>query len=235
MFSRIIASNSLSKTNLFSKFKLPFASIRSLFIQTELTPNLDSIKFKPGQNILDNPNKTFEFLNARDAMKSPLASSLFRIDGVTSVFFGQDFITKETETSWQLLKPDIYGAIMDFVSTGKPIISDQVTDTTITEDDSEVVQMIKELLDTRIRPTIQEDGGDIEYVGFEDGIVKVKLRGACRTCDSSTMTLKNGIENMLMHYISEVKEVQQVLEEGEAESLKEFEKLEQILTKRRDK
>jgi Fe-S cluster biogenesis protein NfuA len=192
---------------------------------------LDSIKFKPGKALLDAPNNTVEFMNAREAMKSPLASALFRIDGVNAVFFGYDFITitKKPEANWQLMKPDIYGGIMDFVSSGEPLLRNQPTDTTISEEDSEVVAMIKELLDTRIRPTIQEDGGDIEYVSFENGIVKVKLRGACRTCDSSTLTLKNGIENMLMHYIPEIESVEQVLEEQDLVSQKEFEKLEKSL------
>jgi Fe-S cluster biogenesis protein NfuA len=208
-----------------------FNSVRRLFIQTEDTPNLDSIKFKPGKPLLDAPNNTVEFMNAREAMKSPLASALFRIDGVNAVFFGYDFITitKKPEANWQLMKPDIYGGIMDFVSSGEPLLRNQPIDTTISEEDSEVVAMIKELLDTRIRPTIQEDGGDIEYVSFENGIVKVKLRGACRTCDSSTLTLKNGIENMLMHYIPEIEAVEQVLEEQDLVSQSEFEKLEKSL------
>lgn len=159
----------------------PLSQFRNLFIQTELTPNIDSIKFKPGKPLLDTPTApVHEFLNAREAMKSPLASKLFRIDGVSSIMIGYDFltITKTPETNWQILKPDIYGDIMDFVSSDTPLLKDEVTDTTITEDDDEVVAMIKELLETRIRPTIQEDGGDIEYVSFIDGVVKVKLRGA---------------------------------------------------------
>jgi Fe-S cluster biogenesis protein NfuA len=123
---------------------------------------------------------------------------------------------------------------MDYLSTGKPAISNEVKDTTIQEEDSEVVAMIKELLDTRIRPTIQEDGGDIDYIGFENGVVKVKLRGACRTCDSSTITLKNGIENMMMHYIPEVICVEQVLDEQDHVSQKEFDKLEKMLNQKEE-
>lgn len=194
------------EANFFIMFLRLFSrSSRSFFIQAEATPNLDSIKFRPGKPVLQS-NQTVEFLSKRDAMRSPLATSLFRIDGVTSVLFGNDFITitKDSDSNWQLMKPDIYGSIMDFYSTGQEILKSgtNVSSTDILESDDEVVAMIKELLETRIRPTIQEDGGDIDYVGFEDGIVKLKLRGACRTCDSSVITLKNGIENMLMVFIS---------------------------------
>jgi Fe-S cluster biogenesis protein NfuA len=207
-----------------------FIFTRRLFIQTEATPNVDSLKFKPGKPVLDS-RTTVEFMNPREAIKSTLAMKLFRVDGVKSVMFGQDFITitKNSESSWQLMKPDIYGGIMDFVSSNEPAIKEQINSNN--EDDCETVQMIKELLDTRIRPTIQDDGGDIEYVDFKDGIVLVKLKGACRSCDSSTITLKNGIENMLMHYIAEVKGVEQVLDEQEEISKKEFEKLEKALKK----
>lgn len=176
-----------------------------MFIQTETTPNMDSLKFKPGVAVLQGEVSTFEFTTGRQALASPLALRLFRIDGVQSVMFGPDFITitKDADASWQLMKPDIYSAIMDFFASGQPILKegalDLPKDTEVTEEDSEVVAMIKELLDTRIRPTIQEDGGDVEYKGFEDGVVKLLLKGACRTCDSSVVTLKNGIENMLMH------------------------------------
>ncbi|KAI8146808.1 hypothetical protein BJV82DRAFT_509679 [Fennellomyces sp. T-0311] len=168
-------------------------------------------------------------------MKSPLAKQLFQIDGIAGVFFGPDFITisKDPVSEWQLMKPDIYAAIMDHFSSGQPIVFDAddlaASDTAILPDDSEEVQMIKELLDTRIRPAIQEDGGDIEYCGFENGIVKLKLKGSCRGCDSSVITLKNGIENMLMHYIPEVEGVEQVIGEDEAVALQEFEKLEKRL------
>lgn len=203
---------------------------RSLFIQTELTPNVNAIKFKPGKDILEK-GITYEYLSKREAMTSPLASSLFRIDGISSVFYGQDFITitKDLDTNWQILKPDIYGTIMDFVSSGQPLLSESKTDTTIEEDDDEVVSMIKELLDTRIRPTIQDDGGDVEYVSFINGVVSLKLKGACRTCDSSTATLKNGVEKMLMHYVPEVEQVVQIEDEHEEISKAEFAKLEKSL------
>jgi Fe-S cluster biogenesis protein NfuA len=207
---------------------------RNLFIQTEVTPNIDSLKFKPGKQVLETPEApSVEFLSPREAMKSTLASKLFRVDGVKSVLFGYDFITvtKTPDSNWQIMKPDIYGGIMDFVSTGEPALREDTKDTTISEEDSEVVAMIKELLETRIRPTIQDDGGDIEYVDFKEGIVYVKLKGACRTCDSSTITLKNGIENMLTHYISEVESVEQVPDEEQQLSQEEFDKLEKKLEK----
>ncbi|KAI9311089.1 HIRA-interacting protein 5 [Dichotomocladium elegans] len=204
-----------------------------MFIQTEQTPNAESLKFIPGVPVLG--KGTAEFLDVRSSMKSPLAKQLFQIDGIVGVFFGPDFITisKDSVAEWQLLKPDIYAAIMDYFASGQPIMYDEndlaAIDTAIHPDDSEEVQMIKELLDTRIRPSIQEDGGDIEYCGFENGIVKLKLKGSCRGCDSAVVTLKNGIENMLMHYIPEVEGVEQVIDENEAVALQEFDKLEKKL------
>ncbi|KAG0215774.1 hypothetical protein BGX28_008084 [Mortierella sp. GBA30] len=211
--------------------------LRTMFIQTDTTPNQDSLKFIPGVAVMPD-SSTAEFLDARNAMGSPLAKKLFQIDGVRGVFFGPDFvtITKDQDAVWQLMKPDIYSAIMDFFASGQPIISESDgegsnvhSDTMILEDDSETVQMIKELLDTRIRPSIQDDGGDIEYRGFENGVVKLKLKGACRTCDSSTVTLKNGIENMLMHYVPEVTAVEQAFDAEDEVSQLEFEKLERRL------
>lgn len=140
------------------------------------------------------------------------------IDGVTSVFYGTDFITvtKSADANWAHIRPEVFALITETITSGQTIVnvverregeentqeSDEKDSLAYDENDSEVVGMIKELLETRIRPAIQEDGGDIEFRGFEDGIVKLKLRGACRTCDSSTVTLKNGIEGMLMHYVS---------------------------------
>jgi len=204
-----------------------------MFIQTEITPNQDSLKFIPGVQVMQSGG-TAEFLSIREAMASPLAKKLFTIEGVTGVFFGPDFITvsKDTDTSWQIMKPDIYANIMDFFASGQPILTEEQapSDTTILPDDPEVVQMIKQLLDTHVRPAIQEDGGDIEYRGFENGIVKLKLKGSCRTCDSSVVTLRNGIESMLMHYIPDVTGVEQVLDAEEEVSQKEFEKLEKKLS-----
>lgn len=216
---------------------------RTMFIQTESTPNEDSLKFLPGRQVME--SGTHEFLDTRSSMASPLAKKLFNIPGVVSVFYGPDFVTvsKDAEHQWSILKPEIYSSIMEFFTSGHPLFTDPESaagsqDTVILDTDSEVVAMIKELLDTRVRPAIQEDGGDLEYRGFgedTDGIVKVKLKGSCRGCDSSTVTLKSGIERMLMHYIPEVKGVEQVLDPEEEIALDEFAKLEQKLEKDRKK
>jgi Fe-S cluster biogenesis protein NfuA len=212
-----------------------------MFIQTETTPNEDSLKFLPGQSVMD--SGTAEFLDTRSSMSSPLAKKLFGIEGVKGVFYGPDFVTvsKASEHQWSLLKPEIYAYIMEFFQTGQSLFPDPndqqgSSDTMILDTDSETVAMIKELLDTRVRPAIQEDGGDIEYRGFgeeTDGIVRLKLKGSCRGCDSSSVTLKNGIERMLMHYIPEVKAVEQVLDREEEVQLEEFAKLEAHLEKQR--
>ncbi|XP_021905379.1 nifU-like protein 4, mitochondrial isoform X1 [Carica papaya] len=191
---------------------------RSMFVQTQSTPNPSSLMFYPGKPVMDVGSA--DFPNARSAMNSPLAKALYGIDGVTRVFFGSDFVTvtKSDDTSWDFLKPEIFAAIMDFYSSGQSLFLDSQTaaakDTAIHEDDSETVAMIKELLETRIRPAVQDDGGDIEYRGFdlETGIVKLRMQGACSGCPSSSVTLKSGIENMLMHYVPEVKGVEQELD-----------------------
>lgn len=208
---------------------------RTLFIQTEATPNADSIKFKPGHQVLPS-TQTIEFHSITATHSSPLARTLFRIPGIQSVLYGPDFITitKDSETTWNHIKPDIYGAITDHFTSGASLFNSDAemsvpSDTMIQPGDDETVVMIKELLESRIRPTIQEDGGDIEYMGFENGIVKLKLKGACRTCDSSVVTLKNGIENMLKFYIEDVEGVEQVLEEHEELAKKEFEKVISVL------
>ncbi|KAH9947405.1 HIRA-interacting protein 5 [Amylocystis lapponica] len=213
---------------------------RSMFIQTATTPNEDSLKFIPGVPVMDEAGSA-EFTDTRAALTSPLALRLMGIDGVTTVFYGPDFVTvsKDSETSWSVLKPEIYSILMEFFSSGQPLFRSEEDreaagpqDTRILDTDSETVAMIKELLDTRVRPTIMEDGGDIEYRGFTDeGFVQVKLKGSCRGCDSSTVTLKSGIERMMMHYIPEVKGVEQVLDQEEKIALDEFEKLEQRLSR----
>jgi Fe-S cluster biogenesis protein NfuA len=145
-----------------------------------------------------------------------LAKGLLGIDGVKSIFFGRDFITitKDTEEAWQHIKPQVFTQILDFLAEGKPIMdtNPMVSDTTILDTDSEVVATIKELLESRVRPAVQEDGGDIFYEGFDDvsGIVKVRLAGSCVGCPSSSITLRNGVENMLTHYIPEVKGIEEV-------------------------
>nr|XP_010909655.1 nifU-like protein 4, mitochondrial [Elaeis guineensis] len=198
---------------------------RSMFIQTQSTPNPMSLMFYPGKPVMEVGSA--DFPNARAAMNSPLAKSLFGIDGITRVFFGSEFVTvtKSEGASWDFLKPEIFAAIMDFYSSGKPLFLDSNVaasmDTAIHEDDSEIVAMIKELLETRIRPAVQDDGGDIEYRGFDPdtGIVKLKMQGACSGCPSSSVTLKSGIENMLMHYVPEVRGVEQELDNGDEETL----------------
>lgn len=191
---------------------------RTMFIQTQSTPNPSSLMFYPGKPVMEVGSA--DFPNARSAMNSPLAKALYGVDGITRVFFGSDFVTvtKSEDASWDFLKPEIFAAIMDFYSSGQPLFLDSNTaaakDTAIKEDDSETVAMIKELLETRIRPAVQDDGGDIEYIGFdqESGIVKLRMQGACSGCPSSSVTLKSGIENMLMHYVPEVQGVEQELD-----------------------
>ncbi|KAJ5106386.1 HIRA-interacting protein 5 [Penicillium angulare] len=224
-------------------------SKRTIFIQTENTPNPDALKFIPNHRVLpeDFPTSFLEYLSPRSTLApphpSPLAAKLFDVEGITSIFYGADFITvtKMSEHNWAHIKPEVFSLITQAVTSGETIVSivegsdaesgQEVEEDSLAynEDDDEVISMIKELLETRIRPAIQEDGGDIELKGFEDGIVMLKLRGACRTCDSSTVTLKNGIESMLMHYIEEVKGVEQVMDQEETISMHEFAKFEQKL------
>eukprot|EP00898_Chlorokybus_atmophyticus_P003415 jgi/Chlat1/4074/Chrsp26S04114 len=200
---------------------------RGMFIQTQSTPNPQSLMFLPGQAVMQSGSA--DFPNARAAMSSPLAKKLFAIDGVTRVFFGSDFIsvTKTEDVDWAVLKPEIFASVMDHFTSGQPLLMDEemmnAADTAISEDDDETVAMIKELLDTRIRPAVQEDGGDITYKGFDQdsGLVYLKLQGACSGCPSSSVTLKTGIENMLMHYVPEVKGVEEFLDETETEPSQE--------------
>ncbi|KAH8899630.1 HIRA-interacting protein 5 [Thozetella sp. PMI_491] len=221
---------------------------RTIFIQTENTPNPDALKFLPNHRVLPEtvPAPFVEYLSARSTISppypSPLAAQLMAIDGVTAVFYGADFITvtKAADANWAHIRPEIFSLITETITTGKPVVNvvertqdgeenqEAVVEDSLSynENDSEVVGMIKELLETRIRPAIQEDGGDIEFRGFEDGYVLLKLRGACRTCDSSTVTLKNGIEGMLMHYIEEVQGVHQVMDAEEEIAMEEFAKFE---------
>uniref|UniRef100_A0A452F0U7 NFU1 iron-sulfur cluster scaffold homolog, mitochondrial n=1 Tax=Capra hircus TaxID=9925 RepID=A0A452F0U7_CAPHI len=174
-------------------------SVRYMSVQTQDTPNPKSIKFIPGKPVLE--TTTMDFPTPAIAFCSPLARQLFRIEGVKSVFFGPDFITvtkENEELDWNLLKPDIYETPLE--ESGS-------------EDDDEVVAMIKELLDTRIGPTVQEDGGDVVYKRFEDGIVQLKCQGSCTSYPSSIITLKNGIQNMLQFYIPEVEGVEKVMDD----------------------
>ena len=183
-----------------------------MFIQTEQTPNPATLKFLPGETVME--RGTADFTGREAAARSPLAKALFAIDGVTGVFLGSDFVTvtKADTESWQVLKPMILGGIMEHFSSGKPVILEaEAASKGAGDEDNEVVAQIKELLDTRVRPAVAMDGGDIVFESFEDGIVYLHMQGACSGCPSSTATLKMGIENMLRHYIPEVQGVRPVL------------------------
>ena len=184
-----------------------------MFIQTESTPNPATLKFLPGQTVLD--AGTADFPNADAATVSPLAVRIFAVDGVAGVFFGTDFVTvtKAEDTHWDHIKPAILGALMEHYQSGQPVMAgvqaagghaDHVGE------DGAIVSQIKELLDTRVRPAVAQDGGDITFHGFDRGIVYLHMQGACAGCPSSTLTLKMGIENLLRHYIPEVIEVRPV-------------------------
>jgi Fe-S cluster biogenesis protein NfuA len=182
-----------------------------MFIQTEQTPNPATLKFLPGRAVLE--RGTRDFPTAEAAHLSPLAEELFRIQGVAGVFLGSDFITvtKDDRFDWPVLKPMILAAIMDHFTAARPTLLDSaVEEAADTGADSEVVTQIKELLETRVRPAVAQDGGDIVFKGFEDGVVLLALKGSCSGCPSSTATLKAGIENLLKHYVPEVREVRQV-------------------------
>jgi Fe-S cluster biogenesis protein NfuA len=160
-----------------------------------------------------------DFPNAKSTISSPLAASLFKIKGVKGVFFGTDYITitkEDDDLDWSLLKPDVFATVMDFFTTGQPVVTDTPRPESSVDygDDDETVAMIRELLDTRIRPTVQDDGGDVQFMGFEEGIVKLKLQGSCTSCPSSIVTLRHGIQNMLQFYVPEVMGVVQVDGEG---------------------
>ena len=184
-----------------------------MFIQTESTPNPATLKFLPGQTVME--QGTADFPNENSASSSPLAKRLFTLKGVTGVFLGIDFfsVTKPVEIDLEHIKPCILGAIMDHFQSGAPIIEGEQSGSVHAEhsgEDTEIVGQIKELLDSRVRPAVAQDGGDITFHGFERGIVYLQMQGACAGCPSSTMTLKMGIENLLRHYIPEVTEVRPV-------------------------
>jgi Fe-S cluster biogenesis protein NfuA len=185
----------------------------AMFIQTESTPNPATLKFLPGLTVLD--MGTADFPTADAAVKSPLAARIFAVDGVTGVFFGMDFVTvtKADGVAWDHIKPAILGAIMEHYQSGKPVMEGESTlggHAAHTGEDGAIVSQIKELLDTRVRPAVAQDGGDITFHGFDRGIVYLHMQGACAGCPSSTLTLKMGIENLLRHYIPEVIEVRPV-------------------------
>ncbi len=184
-----------------------------MFIQTESTPNPATLKFLPGQTVLD--AGTADFPSSETADKSPLAARVFGVDGVTGVFLGNDFVTvtKQDAVEWDHVKPAILGAIMEHFQSGQPVMIGDGPETghaASEGEDSEVIDQIKQLLDTRVRPAVAQDGGDITFHGFERGVVYLHMQGACAGCPSSTITLKMGIENLLRHYIPEVTEVRPV-------------------------
>ena len=185
-----------------------------MFIQTESTPNPATLKFLPGQTVLE--TGTADFPSVEAAAPSPLAQRIFAVSGVTGVFFGNDFVTvtKDDGTEWDHIKPAILGAVMEHYQSGEPVMAgDNGTASGHAEhtgEDGEIVGQIKELLDSRVRPAVAQDGGDITFHGFDRGIVYLHMQGACAGCPSSTLTLKMGIENLLRHYIPEVVEVRPV-------------------------
>lgn len=186
-----------------------------MFIQTESTPNPATLKFLPGQRVLE--VGTADFPGVEAAEKSPLARRIFAVPGVAAVFFGTDFVTvtKEDAVAWDHVKPAILGAIMEHFQSGAPVMEGEATGSAgghAAHDgpDEDIVKQIKELLDTRVRPAVAQDGGDITFHGFDRGIVYLHMKGACAGCPSSTLTLKMGIENLLRHFIPEVLEVRPV-------------------------
>jgi Fe-S cluster biogenesis protein NfuA len=185
-----------------------------MFIQTEQTPNPATLKFLPGRAVM--ASGTANFTSGEAAQRSPLAERVFSLPQVTGVFLGADFITvtKDDDGDWYQLKPAILAVIMEHLTAGRPVLlaagADGPAPGTSEEDDDEVVSQIKELLETRVRPAVAQDGGDIVFHDFEDGVVYLHMQGSCSGCPSSTATLKAGIENMLRHYIPEVVEVRAI-------------------------
>jgi len=179
-----------------------------MFIQTQDTPNPATLKFIPGVPVME--SGTADFPAEDSAARSPLARRLFQVDGVRGVFLGADFVavTKDDDLDWFALKPSILAGIMEHYASGMPVIEAATGDSDAEdEDEDDIVRQIKQLLDTRVRPAVAMDGGDIVFQGFDEGVVTLQMRGACQGCPSSTATLKMGIENMLRHYIPEVREV----------------------------
>ncbi len=181
-----------------------------MFIQTQETPNPSTIKFLPGETVLKSGLKNYT--SVEEAGNSPLAQRLFTLQGVAGVFLGPDFISvsKADDTDWGMLKPMVLAALMEHFSTGQPVIIEDVSAAASGQEDDEISAQIRELIETRVRPMVMMDGGDIEFDRYDDGIVFLSMRGACAGCPSSTATLKDGIENMLKHFVPEVIEVRPV-------------------------
>ncbi len=186
--------------------------IKPMFIQTEATPNPATLKFLPGRPVLD--GGTFEAVTPDEAERSPLAKALMELPGVTGVFFAPDFISvTKSEGEWQHLRPAVLGVVTEFFLSGSPILTGAASaksDEFFNPADSEIVETIKELIETRVRPAVAGDGGDIVFKGFRDGTVYLGMKGACSGCPSSTATLKHGIENLFKHFLPEVKAVEQI-------------------------
>ncbi|WP_203413985.1 NifU family protein [Entomobacter blattae] len=186
-----------------------------MFIETESTPNPNTLKFLPGLEVMGPTGETADFVNAEEATSSALATAFFSVNGVKSVFFGRDFvsITKDDEVDWADLKPVVLSVLVDHFVSGQPIMNQQaanVQEEGIAPEDEAIVEQIKELLDTRVRPAVAADGGDIVFRGYSQGVVKLMMQGACSGCPSSRATLKHGVENMLKHYVPEIVAVEQV-------------------------
>jgi Fe-S cluster biogenesis protein NfuA len=184
-----------------------------MFIQTEATPNPATLKFLPGRAVLE--HGTLDMRDRAEAANSPLAERLFDISGVGGVFLGSDFIAvTKSDGEWPQLKPAILGAIMEHFMSGEPVVTaggeDAGADEFFDEDDAETVATIKELLETRVRPAVANDGGDITFRGFKDGVVYLNMKGSCAGCPSSTATLQHGIQNLLRHFVPDVTEVRPV-------------------------
>jgi Fe-S cluster biogenesis protein NfuA len=183
-----------------------------MFIQTEITPNPATLKFLPGRDVMT--SGTAHFASAESAQRSPLAVALFGLDGVEGVFLGSDFIsvTKNESVEWQALRPLVLGQIMEHFTAGRAVVESDGADAdeSFAAEDAEIVAQIKELIETRVRPAVAQDGGDIVFRSFDKGVVSLHLQGSCAGCPSSTATLKMGIENMLKHYVPEVTSVQAV-------------------------
>jgi Fe-S cluster biogenesis protein NfuA len=184
-----------------------------MFIQTEETPNPATLKFLPGKAVL--PDGTRDFRDASEARASPLAERIFSVDGVAGVFLGHDFVTvTKDQVEWPHIKPAVLGAIMEHYLSGAPVLvegsSELADDQNFDEADADTVATIKELIETRVRPAVANDGGDITFQGFREGVVFLHMRGSCAGCPSSTATLKQGIENLLRHFVPDVVEVRPV-------------------------
>ena len=179
-----------------------------MFIQTEETPNPSTMKFIPGKDVMGNSNKTVYFKDSNEAQSSPLALSLFDIEGVSGVFFGSDFLTITLGgKEWKNIKPSILSVIMNHFISGDEILLEEKDKPTQSVNLDDISKKIKDIIETHVRPAVAQDGGDIVFESYKDGIVYVSMKGSCDGCPSSAMTLKNGVENLLKHYIPEVQGV----------------------------